>query len=268
MPTPYICRTCGVQYAPSDRPPASCIICDDPRQYVGWDGQRWTTLDELAREGHETELRSLETDLIGIGVNPAVGIGQRALLVRSPAGNVLWDIPGFVDQAAIAHIRRLGGLRAISASHPHFYGVIVEWAQAFDAPIYLPEADAAWITRPDPRIRTYRDEVEVAPGITLIRCGGHFDGSAVLHWAAGTDGRGALLTGDTITVVKDRSHVSIMWSYPNLVPVGRAALELVAARVEPYPFDRIYGGWWGRIVAHDAKAALQRSIERYLRQIG
>ncbi len=36
-----ICRTCGVQYA---APRADCPICLDERQYVGWEGQRWTTL--------------------------------------------------------------------------------------------------------------------------------------------------------------------------------------------------------------------------------
>lgn len=267
-PVAYICRTCGVQYAPSLESPASCIICTDPRQYVGWGGQRWTSLEELRREGYTTEVRSLETDLFGIGTEPAMGIGQRGLLVRSAAGNVLWDVPGYVDQDAIDQVHQLGGLGAISASHPHFYGTIVEWAEAFDAPIFLPEADAAWVTRPDPKIRTYQNIVELVPGITLIRCGGHFDGSAVLHWAAGAEGRGALLTGDTITVVQDRDYVSFMWSYPNLVPLDRAGVRQVVERVEPYPFDRIYGGWWDRVVAADARAAVQRSTERYLRFIG
>ncbi len=263
----YICRTCGVQYAPSEAPPARCIICTDPRQYVGWGGQRWTSLEELTSEGYETDLRSLESDLFGIGTKPVIGIGQRGLLVRSPAGNVLWDIPGYVDQDAINQVRQLGGLRAISASHPHFYGAIVEWSQAFDAPIFLPEADAAWVTRPDAKILTYQDQVELVPGITLIRCGGHFEGSAVLHWAAGAEGRGALLTGDTITVVQDRERVSFMWSYPNLVPLNQAAVLQIVERVAACPFDRIYGGWWGRVVATDAKTAVQRSVERYLRSI-
>ena len=58
--------------------------------------------------------------------------------------------------------------------------------------------------------------------MTLINTGGHFEGSQVLHWAAGCDGQGALLTGDTVTVVMDRRYVSFMYSYPNLIPLRRA----------------------------------------------
>ena len=53
----YICLTCGVQYAPSERPPERCPICEDERQYVGWQGQQWTTLEELIDEGRRNELR-------------------------------------------------------------------------------------------------------------------------------------------------------------------------------------------------------------------
>jgi len=37
--------------------------------------------------------------------------------------------------------------------------------------------------------------------------------------------------------------------------------------VEPFDFDRIYGGWWDSIVASDAKAAVKRSAERYIKAI-
>jgi len=33
----YICSTCGVQYAETNRPPDRCTICEDDRQYVNWD---------------------------------------------------------------------------------------------------------------------------------------------------------------------------------------------------------------------------------------
>ena len=35
----YLCVTCGTQYPASDEPPATCPICEDPRQYVPFDGQ-------------------------------------------------------------------------------------------------------------------------------------------------------------------------------------------------------------------------------------
>ncbi len=79
MPS-YICTTCGTQYAESSEPPQKCPICLDERQYVGFGGQQWTTLEEL-RRGHWTTIRAKEPNLTGIGVTPKFAISQRALLV-------------------------------------------------------------------------------------------------------------------------------------------------------------------------------------------
>jgi hypothetical protein len=259
----WICLTCGVQYSDTPRPPGSCPICLDERQYVGWEGQRWTMRDELLRD-HASELREEEPDLVGVGVTPAVAIGQRALLVCTPAGNVLWDCVPVLDDAAVERIRSLGGIAAITISHPHFYGANVDIAEAFDATVFLPRADRAWVQRSSPRIEFFDEEVQPVPGVTVARIGGHFDGAAVLHWSAGSDGRGALLTGDTITVVQDRAWVSFMWSYPNLIPLDERTVDTIARRVERFTFERIYGGWWGRAVVRDGAAAVRRSADRYI----
>ena len=114
------------------------------------------------------------------------------------------------------------------------------------------------MTRPDPVIEYWDGEpLEVAPGVTLVRTGGHFPGSAVLHWAGGAEGRGALLVGDSITVVPDRRYVSFMYSYPNLIPASAESVRAIVASVEPYAFDRIYGGWWDRDVPTGGKAAVR-----------
>lgn len=264
----YICRTCGVQQAPSVKPPVQCDICLDERQYVPPQGQQWATLDQLKAEGHHVEVRDLEPRLTGIAADPKVGIGQRALLVQTPQGNFLWDCFGFIDDGGIAAVRERGGLHGIAMSHPHFYGVNVEWSQAFDgAPIYIPEADRRWVMRPDPAIRYWSERVAPLPGVTLIQCGGHFDGSAALHWADGADGRGVLLTGDTLTVVADRRFVSFMRSYPNEIPLSPAVVRHILSSVEPFGFDRVYGGWWDRVIEHDGQSAVERSADRYIRWI-
>jgi hypothetical protein len=262
----WICRTCGVQHPDTEYPPQACAICEDERQYVGWDGQQWTTMTDLARES-SVVLRDEEPDLVGIGVEPAFAIGQRALLVRSPHGNVLWDCISLLDNDAREQIDGLGGIDAICMSHPHFYAAHVEFADAFDARILIPRADQQWIRRPSPRIELFDDEVEPVPGVTLARIGGHFDGAAVLHWPAGSDGRGALLTGDTITVVQDRDWVSFMWSFPNLIPLDEATIRDITHRVERFTFDRVYGGWWGRVVIRDGAAAVRRSADRYIARL-
>ena len=263
--TAWICATCGVQQADTPAPPDSCAICADERQWVPPDGQRWTTLGDLAAGGHRTVARELEPDLLGIGVEPAFGIGQRALLVQTPGGNLLWDPPGFLDDAAIVAVRESGGVAAVAASHPHFYGVQVEWSHVFGgAPVLVPEADREWVMRPDPAVTYWSGTYAVLPGVTLVQCGGHFAGSAVVHWAGGAGARGALLTGDTVTVVADRRHVSFMRSYPNLIPLPAAEIERILAVLAPYGYDRVYGGWWDRVVERDGEAAVRRSADRYL----
>jgi glyoxylase-like metal-dependent hydrolase (beta-lactamase superfamily II) len=257
-----------VQHSLSERPPANCAICDDERQYVPPQGQQWASLAELRAEGRRIEVRELEPGLAGIGADPPIGIGQRALLVRTPSGNFLWDCLGFIDDQGVKAVGERGGLHGIAFSHPHFYGTCVEWSRAFGgAPIYIPEADRAWVMRPDPAVTYWQGSLRPFPGLTLVQSGGHFEGSAVLHWAAAQKGAGALLTGDTITVAADRRFVSFMRSYPNLIPLSRADVQRIIASIEPYQFDRIYGGWWDRVIDSGGKRAIERSADRYIRWI-
>ena len=169
---------------------------------------------------------------------------------------------------AVTIINALGGIKAIAISHPHYYSAMVEWSRAFDAPIFLHAADQQWVMRPDPAIRFWDGETcPLDDGVTLVRCGGHFAGGTVLHWTAGAEGRGVLLTGDIINVVSDRRYVSFMYSFPNLIPLNARAVRQVVEAVEPFEYDRIYGAWWGRVVPEDAKAAVRRSADRYIRAI-
>jgi hypothetical protein len=265
--TAYICATCGVQFAPSSTQPARCDVCEDERQYVGWSGQKWLTLDEL-RTDHRNEVRD-DLGLTGIGTRPSFAIGQRALLVRSPGGNLLWDCITLLDDATAAAVRELGGVKAIAISHPHYYSSMVEWSRCFDAPVYLHEADRRWIMRPDPSIELWSGETKALwDGMTLVRAGGHFDGGTVLHWPAGAGGKGALLAGDILQVAQDRRWVSFMYSFPNYVPLPASEIDRIVAAVEPFAFEVIYGAWWDRNVSSDAKAAVRRSAERYKRALG
>jgi glyoxylase-like metal-dependent hydrolase (beta-lactamase superfamily II) len=264
----FICVTCGVQYAASEFAPTHCLVCEDERQYIGHKGQLWITPGEM-RQRHHNRIEEIAPDLFGLGTEPGFAIGQRALLVRTPGGNVLWDCVTLLDDASIEAVRQLGGIRAIAVSHPHLVGSLVEWSHAFDnAPIYWHADDRQWVMRPDPAFVFWQDETcSLWDGLTLVRCGGHFNGSAVLHWAQGAQGRGALLTGDTITVVQDRRYVSFMFSYPNLIPLNAPAVQRIVRAVEPYSFDTIYGGWWESVLAPGAKQAVKLSAERYMRAI-
>jgi glyoxylase-like metal-dependent hydrolase (beta-lactamase superfamily II) len=262
-----ICVQCGTQFDQTAQPLPQCPICEDERQFVRHEGQQWTTLEKLKCD-HRNRFEEEAPHLLGIGTEPEFAIGQRALLLQSPHGNLLWDCISLLDDKTVAEVKARGGIRAIAISHPHFYSSMVEWAECFDAQIFLHAEDRQWVMRKCARIEFWKGRtLAFWDNIALVHCGGHFEGGTVLHWPAGANGKGALLTGDIITVVQDRRCVSFMRSYPNLIPLGPAAIRRIIDAIEPFPYDQIYGGWWKANVLSDAKAAVSRSAERYLRAI-
>jgi hypothetical protein len=153
--------------------------------------------------------------LTTIETTPVFGIEQRAILARTPAGNILWDCLALIDEATVDLLNGLGGVAAIAISHPHYYTTMVEWSRALGGvPIQLNAADRQWVMRPDSAVQFWEgNSMPIGSGVTLVRLGGHFDGGTVLHWADWSGGRGVLLSGDILQVVPS-GHVSFMWSYP------------------------------------------------------
>ncbi|MDI2127689.1 MBL fold metallo-hydrolase [Yinghuangia seranimata] len=254
-----LCATCGTQYA---EPRPDCPVCQDERQYVPHDGQQWTTLAELHTADHTPKFAEQGPDVLGIGTTETIAIGQRALLLRTTEGNILWDCLPYLDDPMIEAVNDLGGITAIAISHPHFYSAMVEWAHAFDAPVHLHEADRAWVGRPDPALHFWTGETHrLTDEITLVNPEIHFPGSAVLHWSAG---EGALFTGDVLNVCPDRRWITIMHSFANHIPERPTAVRHAAELLGRYRFERIYGAWWDRVVTTDGNNVLQRSVDRYL----
>jgi hypothetical protein len=118
--------------------------------------------------------------------------------------------------------------------------------------------------RSDPSVRFWEGEThELGGGLTLIRCGGHYEGGQVLHWRE----RRALLTGDIVMVIPDRRYVSFMYSYPNLIPLPPSKVQGIADALAPFEFDTIYGAWWDRFIEADGSNIVRRSAERYIRAV-
>jgi glyoxylase-like metal-dependent hydrolase (beta-lactamase superfamily II) len=260
----HICSACGTSYPETATPPARCPICEDERQFVPRSGQSWTTPEALAAR-HSNAWRQLEAGLFEIHTRPDFAISQRALLIRTPQGNILWDCLTLIDEATVAIVKALGGLTAIAISHPHYYSRLQDWAQAFGAPVYLSAGDRDWVMRPDAAIRFFgEDKLALAEGVTLLRLGGHFPGGTVLHWAGGAGGKGALLSGDILQVTPGGDRVSMLFSYPNMLPLSAGTVKRMASALDPWAFERIYGAFPGREVMKGAKAAVARSVARYV----
>lgn len=265
----YICITCGTQFYATKQEPENCPICQDERQYVGHGGQKWTTLEKL-RQTHRNVFSEEEPGLHTIRPQPQIGIGQRAFLLQTENGNLLWDCVPLLDEQTVKWLEARGGLAAIAVSHPHFYATMVEWSHAFGGvPIYLHKADAKWVMRPDDSIQFWDGDTKpLFDGLTLVRTGGHFDGFQVLHSPDAAGGKGMLLSGDQPFVCADRRRLSFMYSYANLIPLDAAAIRKVADRLALLAFDRLYGAFPGQVVSTGARTAVEQSVERYLQAIG
>lgn len=263
MSAPFsLCVTCGVEH---QHPlPSICAICADERQYLPEDGlQRWVTLNEL-QSNHSIDFWEIEPGLHGLTPNPTVGIGHRPILVQTTNGNLLWDPPGYIDEDAVKRVHERGGIQWIAASHPHMNGVQLAWSAAFDdAPVYVNSRDAEWLARPGDSIKLWDAEVQLAPDLKLIRIGGHFAGSSVVHWM-GQDSKGVLLSSDTIFPVAAKGWVTFLRSYPNRLPLSGGTVQRMADQVLQLDFDRLYGNFHGQPITSDAWQAVKQSADRHI----
>lgn len=180
MSEPKICKACGTEYRRFD-PGEICVICTDDRQYVPVDGQQWTSHNSLLKD-HRVQVNMLRENLYELRIVPSFAIGQRALLYLSPHGNILWDCIPLLTAEVVSFIKSRGGLKAIAISHPHFFSNMHAWGEAFHCPVYINAYDKEWIVAPGDYIKFWNEEsINLTPNIRIIRIGGHFPGSSVLH---------------------------------------------------------------------------------------
>jgi hypothetical protein len=154
----FLCKSCGVQHPDAVAPPPHFRFCEDERQFVPREGQQWVTPEALS-VGRFNVFRKVAPDLFGISTMPPFAIGQRAFLLVTPLGNVLWDCLSFLDSATTETIRAFGGIKAIAVSHPHFYSAVASWGRVFDCPVLLHDADRQWLVEPDPCIEFWTGAV-------------------------------------------------------------------------------------------------------------
>ncbi|KAH6638237.1 hypothetical protein C7974DRAFT_451534 [Boeremia exigua] len=290
-----ICEVCGTQFdVPLSSPPENCRICLDPRQYVPAHGQTWTSLnaaqdtqknefhtDEQDPRIHYITTKPLTPSELPPGLSDStttrkqLGIGQRAILLQTAHGSILWDAIAFLNRETVDFVNSKGGLKAIVISHPHFYTSHLEWAAQFGCPVYVAADDAEWQNRADAKgVRVlFRGAQEVVPGVTAVQCGGHFDGSSVLHWEK------KLFIADTMMSVPSGFYnagraerdpkttaYSFMWSYPNMIPLPPSKIHGIWKALKPYEFDATFGGFMGQNVARtDLKKQVLDSMKTFVR---
>lgn len=262
MTPTLICSTCGTAY-PEDSVPEICTICLDDRQWVPPSGQNWTKSWELHNK-HSVKLNRLQERLYELEINPVFAIGQRALLVMSGKGNVLWDCIPLLDEMAIEFIKSKGGLKAIAFSHPHFYSNMNEWADVFDCPIYIHKNDGEHIMVKGKHIQLWEgDEMNLWDGMRIICIGGHFAGSSILH-VPFLSKEGTIICGDTLFLSPSKKHFSVVYSSPNRIPLPLDEIKRIKNRFDNIPFDSFYGYIKTQNLNKDVKGILETSMAKYV----
>jgi hypothetical protein len=256
-----ICHTCGTRYG--DNVPLKCPVCADDRQYIPVTGQRWTNYHQL-KNISAIRVDKLLPDVYTLRVVPAFAIAQKAHLICSPSGNLLWDCLPFIDEPTVAFIRSIGGLKGIAISHPHYYGLMSEWAKTFDCPIYLHEADKEWVMDKNPHIEFWSGQkYALWDDMEIVHTAGHFPGSTILHTPHVGNG-GSLFVGDSLYIAPSFKFISMMHSYPNNIPLLKNDVQYISEQVSPISFDSMYGAFEWQNMHSGAKALFLNSVDAYL----
>jgi len=201
-------------------------------------------------------------------------------LIKTPAGNVLWDCVALLDDETIDWIKSIGGLQAIVISHPHYYTTHLEWAETFDCPVYMSEEDSKWLCREDKKsvrkfIEEGKTELDIpakdgkSTGVKAIKLSGHFPGSLVVLY----DGR--LGVADTLVTTpaglgnwgkkgrpEGMNSFGFYWSIPNLIPLPPDEIAEMWQVLNQYEFHSTHGAFVGTdIVAEDVKQRVFDSMK-------
>lgn len=260
----FVCETCGTYFYDRIEQPEFCPICEDDRQYVPPHGQRWLTANQLS-EAYTIKLID-DDGLPALGLEPSFAINQRAILIHAEHVTVLWEALPLVTSEAIAWVTRDGPVDFIALSHPHFYSAMERWSEALGGiPILVHESDREWVPPEAKHVQFWTGEQKMlAPGVKLLRVGGHFPGSAALHWQDALEPNGVLFPGDALQVSNNRKHVSFLYSYPNAIPMNVSDVIRMRELLSEYSFERVYGFTWQRNILSEGKAKSDWSFERFL----
>lgn len=294
-----ICETCGaqsdVQNPKELQQRDECFICLDPRQAVPESGQKWTKISNWLTNSSRLQCNLVPQDNFDPGLfrvmakdyTNMVGIGQTPWLILTEKGIVIWDCSAYFTVDLFNSIKQLSSLYqvpivAIAISHPHFYTTSLTWAKALQTKLYISNLDKRWYQRDhdSKHINFFKSsQIEIIPGITMIRCGGHFDGSCVLHWdrkiakcpkglGTGKKETGVIFCSDTFAPASDRKQITFMWSYPNFIPLPPKDIVQIWKSVQQFEFDDILGAWPGKYIYGDARQKVLKSAKNFVRMEG
>ena len=246
------CRHCGHWHLWfAGRTPEACLVCSDVRNALPDDGFVFASSDAVAAEVESRWFEALP-GVWGFATEPRFGLGSIGWLIRAGddpgARNVAFEAAAWYSPHALARIDSLGGIGALSCSHPHGMGALWQLQERFRPPVVAIHRDGVRFTKAFRVTWPWDDALELAPGLVLHHVGGHYEGHAVLHDA----GRRALFAGDALKIDLDARgrpralschkafHHAIPLSHGELRHYRRVFAELDFAHVFT-PFEHAAG---------------------------
>ena len=251
---PYCCLNCGF-WQRRFAEPITCPVCEDFRHPLPPRGYRF----ESAFPGHRTTAEEVLPDVWRFATEPAVGIGPCGWLIRSPHGNVHFEGCSWYDAAALDQIASLGGVRFLSASHPHVYGGLWQVVERFAPEVVLHNGDLNFAQAF--RVSFPFDDVwPLTPDVDLHHTGGHTPGHTVLHWKS----RQLLMSGDALKYTFPKpgqtvgvpDTVSCHAAFDSGIPLSHGDVRRYRAVMGPLDFDAVCTPWEA-VTAGGKAAALQ-----------
>jgi glyoxylase-like metal-dependent hydrolase (beta-lactamase superfamily II) len=259
---PLFCSTCGTQFVDDKYTAGNCPVCSNDRQYLPVKGQGWTKLEDL-QNNFSNLITRINDNLYEIKTIPKFAIGQRAFLILTPNGNILWDCISLLNETTIEFIKSKGGLKAIAISHPHYYSSINDWAEVFKCPVYIHQNDEEFIYTNGSRISLWQGaDKELWDEIKIKNIGGHFPGSSIMIVPFLSKG-GTIFCGDTFYISPSKKHVSVMYSYPNFIPVSLSEIKRINESMLNIQFDTLIGAFDNQKISPNAKEILHASFAKY-----
>ena len=233
---PYLCANCGF-WQRHFAVPTTCPICTDFRHTPPTDGFRFLEPEEVAAEVR-TVWQGEDADVVTFRTDPRVGIGPNGYLIRHPDGNVFFDGTAYYSEEALTLIESLGGIRWLSASHPHAYGALWQLQERFGPEVVVQVQDLAWTNA----FRTtwpFDERLELAPGVMLLHTGGHFAGHTILHLA----GRRILFAGDMLKFHGENGRITGISTHKGFnrrIPMSHFEIGRYRDVVAGLDFDTVY----------------------------
>ena len=243
MPLTHLsCTHCGFwhRWFEGQRPiTLNCVLCSDVRNALPPDG--WDYAD-VARVSASIRPRWKEftPGIWGFWCEPRYGLAGTGWLIRRDDGNVAFEGAPFYHDEALEQVERLGGVRALGASHPHGYGAIWQLQERFRPELVIHREDIRYTKAF--QVTTVADDVhEMVPGLTLHHVGGHYEGQCVLHEEA----RRALFVGDSLKFddfdTEGRVHsLSCHKGYHYHIPLSKEELARYRRVYLELPFERSF----------------------------